>query len=132
MTAPMMPQAPVQTAMMPPKMPWTPFTPLPTDSEPAIATMRMRRLSKMIDSAKFEGFPPEWQATAINEYQRMAQVVASVTPLPPLPKGVTVQEKVGDAGSLAAGEQAAINPSKAPAPTGAPPAQSPPIQGARQ
>lgn len=65
---------PVQTAMLPPKMPWTPFTPMPTDTEPVIAGMRKRRLGKLIDSAKFEGMPPEWQGVAIAEYERMREV----------------------------------------------------------
>lgn len=65
---------PVQTAMLPPKMPWTAFAPMPTDDEPVIAGLRKRRLGKLIDSAKFEGMPKEWQATAIAEYQRMRQV----------------------------------------------------------
>lgn len=112
--APPAPVAPIQIAMVPPTMPWTPFTPLPTDSEPLIATMRMRRLSRMIDEAKFESYPPQWQGVAITEYQRMAQVVQSVTPVPPLPKGVVIQAKAGDPQSLAADEQAATRPGSVP------------------
>jgi hypothetical protein len=71
------PAAP-QTALVPPKMPWTPFTPMPTDTEPLIAALRRRRLSNLIDSAKFEGMPPEWQQVAIAEYERMREVESQV------------------------------------------------------
>lgn len=78
MTTPLQPepQTPVTGPPQPPPMPWTPFTPLPTDDEPATAAMRRRRLAKLIDSAKFEAMPPEWQQVAIAEYQRMRQVEA--------------------------------------------------------
>jgi hypothetical protein len=61
----------------PPPMPWTPFTPLPTDDEPQIAAMRRRRLEKLIDGAKFEGMDPTWQQVALTEYARMRQVEAA-------------------------------------------------------
>lgn len=126
--APPTPVQPVQTALKPPVKPWTPFTPMPTDELPEIAAMRSRKLARMIDEAKFESFAGEWQETAFDEFSRMQQVVASVMPLPPLPKGVTVQEKVGDAGSVAAGEMAALHPDKAPAPN---PPPVPPSLGVR-
>lgn len=74
--APPLPVKPIQTALLPPQMPWTAFTPMPTDDEPAIAAIRQRRLAKLIDSAKFEGMPKEWQQTAFMEYERMRQVVS--------------------------------------------------------
>lgn len=81
MTTPIQPepQQPAQPAgpPQPPPMPWTPFAPLPTDDEPQIAAMRRRKLEKLIDSAKFEGMPPEWQQVALLEYQRMREVEAS-------------------------------------------------------
>ncbi len=126
--APPAPVQPVQTAMTPPVAPWTPFGRLPTDMQPGIATMRMRRLGNMIDSAKFESFVPEWQAVGVAEYQAMEQVVQSVTPPPPLPKGVTVQGRADDAGTLAQEEQGAIAPSKAPPPK-PPPSQVQPSLG---
>lgn len=81
MTAPVQPQQqapapPVQTALVPPVMPWTPFTPMPTDDEPTIAGLRRRRLARLIDSAKFEGMPKEWQQVAFAEYQRMRGIEA--------------------------------------------------------
>lgn len=128
--APPAPQQPVRTAMLPPKMPWTPFGRLPTDNEPAIATLRTRKLSRLINSAKFESWPVEWQGVAISEYQAMAQVVASVTPLPPLPKGVTVQAKAADAGTAAQEEESLEHPAQAPAPK-PPPVMPIPTQPAR-
>lgn len=110
--APPAPIQPVQTAMTPPAMPWTPFKPLPTDSEPPIAMLRFRRLSKLIDSAKFESFPPEWQSVAITEYQRMVQVIQASQPPAPLPKGVTVSGKADDAEAIAEEEKAAANPNR--------------------
>lgn len=78
MTLPMQPEAPVQPAgpPQPPKPPWTPFQPLPTDEEAPIAAMRKRRLARLIDSAKFESFPPEWRQVAILEYERMKGIEA--------------------------------------------------------
>ena len=78
MTTPLQPepQAPAAGPPQPPPMPWTPFAPLPTDDEPATAALRRRRLAKLIDSAKFESFPPEWQQVAILEYQRMRTIEA--------------------------------------------------------
>lgn len=74
--APPAPMQPVQTAVTPPVSPWTPFTPMPTDEEPTIASMRKRKLGNLIDSAKFESFPGEWQQTAFDEYARMSQIEA--------------------------------------------------------
>lgn len=60
--------------LQPPPSPWTPFAPMPTDDEPLIASMRRRKLGKLIDTAKFESFPPEWQDCAKQEYMRMRTV----------------------------------------------------------
>ena len=111
MTAPMLPpqQAQPPALLQPPVMPWTPFTPLPTDEDPLLADMRRRKLAKLIDSAKFEGMPPEWQQVAIVEYQRMQQVVAAAQPAPPLPRGVNITDAV-KGGDVAAEEQRAAHP----------------------
>lgn len=78
MTAPLPPQPPQAgappTPMQPPVQPWTPFTRLPTDTEPDIAKARRIRLARMIDSAKFESFPPEWQQVAVMEYEAMRTI----------------------------------------------------------
>jgi hypothetical protein len=110
------PQPSAPTAMQKPVPPWTPWTPMPTDELPLIAQMRSRKLANLIDEAKFESYPGEWQQTAFDEFQRMQQVIAASTPPAPLPKGVVMQAKAGDAASLAAEEQAAINPKSAPPP----------------
>jgi hypothetical protein len=92
---------------------------MPTDEDPLLADMRRRKLAKLIDSAKFEGMPPEWQQVAIAEYQRMQQIVAASQPAPPLPKGVNIQDKV-TGGSIAAEEQAATHPAQPQPQQGAP------------
>jgi hypothetical protein len=74
-----------QTALLPPKQPWTPFSPLPTDEQPEVAAFRKRRLARLIDSAKFEAYAPEWQQVAIAEYMRMAGVEAAALQPPPQP-----------------------------------------------
>ncbi len=47
---------------------WSPFAPLPTDSEPEVADMRRRRIRKLIDSAKFAAADPLWQQEALQAY----------------------------------------------------------------
>lgn len=64
--------------LQPPQMPFTPFAPLPTDEIPEVAAMRARKLGRLIDSAKFESFPPEWQQVAFAEFARMQQIGAQV------------------------------------------------------
>lgn len=86
MTAPMIPPPAAPPALLPPPvMPWTPFQPMPTDTELAIASMRRRKLAKLLDSAKFEGMPKEWQQVAIAEYERMRQVEQAQLAPPPTP-----------------------------------------------
>ncbi len=70
------PVGPDGQPMRPPQMPWTPFQPMPTDDEPMIAKMRRTKLARLIDTAKFESFPPEWQEVAKMEYVRMRTVEA--------------------------------------------------------
>jgi hypothetical protein len=78
--------------------------------------MRARKLGNLIDTAKFESWPPEWQSTATTEYSRMIQVVIYFMPLPPLPKGVTIRAMSDDPGSTAQEVLAALHPSSAPPP----------------
>jgi hypothetical protein len=62
---------------MPPVPPvWSPFAPLPTDTEPEVADLRRRRLRKLIDSAKFAAAPPLWQGEAIQAYNVARQAAA--------------------------------------------------------
>lgn len=67
---------------------WSPFAPLPTDTEPMVAGLRMRRLRKMIDSAKFDAADPLWQQEALQAYTvaRQAQAAAAM-PQPGQPQG---------------------------------------------
>lgn len=80
-----------QSGMAPPPPPplapvpfvWSPFAELPTDSEPDVAGIRMRRLRKLIDSVKFGTFgqpgqpPTPWQQEALTAYQKARQYAAA-------------------------------------------------------
>lgn len=110
MTAPMMdqqqgpPQPPV-----PPTPPWTPFAALPMDAEPRIAQLRMRRLGNLMAKGEFTEQPPEWQSVVIDAYNQAVQAVQASMPAPPLPKGVSISDKVSG-GNIAQEEQAAAHP----------------------
>lgn len=56
--------------------PWTPFKPLGPDDEPHCATIRMRRLRRLINTVRFGAQPERWQKTALDEYTRMRKAVA--------------------------------------------------------
>lgn len=116
MTAPMIdpaqqPAGP-PVAPTPPTPPWTPFAALPMDGEPRIAALRMRRLGNLMAKGEFSEQPPEWQAVVIEAYNVSAQAVAASQPAPPLPKGVSISDKVSG-GDIAEEEQKAAHP-KAP------------------
>ena len=93
MTAPMppqgQPQAPPQP-LQPPVEPWHPFKARPNDNEPPIATLWMKRLSKVMSTTKFSQMPPEWQAPLVQKYQQavhvLQQMAAAQAP-PPKPVG---------------------------------------------
>lgn len=68
-----------------PQMPWTPFPPKPNDTEPAIAKLWMRRLSRLMSTAKYFSFPPEWRQVVELKYGEARQIVAAATAPPPLP-----------------------------------------------
>ncbi len=119
-------QAPTAPPQPPPK-PWTPFPDRANDTEPIIAGFWMRKLSKVMSTAKYASFPIEWQQCLDEKYLAARQVVAQATaPAPALPKGVMVQAKPGDAASLAADVQAAETGK---APTTQPSQQSQPQPG---
>lgn len=70
----MPPQAP---QMPPPTPPWHPFRDQrANDNEPEIATLRKRRLSKLMSTARFTAQPPQWQQPAATEYMAMRQASA--------------------------------------------------------
>lgn len=130
-------QEPPPQAPQPPVPPYSPFVPLPTDSEPPIAAYRMRRLRRLIDTAKFSNvqkYPPLWQQLALDEYARMGQVIAAAQPAPALPKGVTLSASANSPENLAAEEQAALHPGaqqpqQQQPPPGGPPKPPAPPQG---
>lgn len=104
------PQAP--QPLPPPQRPWTPFDPRPNDSEPLIAQKWMTRLSKVISTVKYSAATPEWRQVLDEAYTTARAAVAAAQPAPALPKGVTIQGKPQDAGSLGAEENAAQHPDK--------------------
>jgi hypothetical protein len=55
---------------------WTPFAPLAPDDEPQVATIRLRRLRRLIGTVRFGAQPKEWQKVALDEYSRMRKAVA--------------------------------------------------------
>lgn len=68
---------PPQPQMPPMPQVWSPFAPLPTDTEPEIADLRRRRIRKLIDSAKFAAADPLWQQQAIQAYMVARQAAAA-------------------------------------------------------
>lgn len=70
---PAAPQAPM--APLPPK-PWTPFSPRPNDTEPAIAAIWLRRLSRVMSSTNYEKHGPEWADVLNRQYTMVRQAVA--------------------------------------------------------
>lgn len=75
MTMPMAPQGPPP---IPPK-PFTPFDQLGNETEPEVAGVRMRRLSRLMSTARFKAQPPEWRQLVVDEYNASRQAVAQAT-----------------------------------------------------
>lgn len=88
MTAPMQPQQPQQPLPLP-KMPWTPFATLPMDTEPEIATIRARRLNRLMASVRFAAQSKEWQAVVVQAYQEARQAVAAAAQAQTQAQGVS-------------------------------------------
>ena len=88
MTAPMMPQQPPQP-LQPPTPPWTPFAALPMDSEPEIAKVRKRRLSRLMATARFSSQPKEWQAVVVQAYLEARQALAAAAQAQTQAQGVS-------------------------------------------
>jgi len=55
---------------------WTPFKPLAPDDEPQVATIRLRRLRRLLGTVRFTAQPERWQKVALDEYSRMRKSVA--------------------------------------------------------
>lgn len=62
---PVAPQLPQPTV----PLPWTPFATLPMDGEAPIATIRKRRLARLMAGTAFTEQPPAWQQVAIAAYE---------------------------------------------------------------
>lgn len=81
-TNPLPPAPPV--APVPPTVPkpWTPFTPRPNDTEPTVAAIWMRRLSRAMSSTKYDEFISEWRDVLDEQYTpiRQAAAMANMTP----------------------------------------------------
>lgn len=73
MTAPMMdPMAPgaPQAPPVPVPPPWTPFAVEPMDAEPPIATIRKRRLARLMAKVEFAEQPESWKQVVRDAYQQ--------------------------------------------------------------
>ena len=79
--------------MMPPPAPPPPpplpcFAPLPVDTQPDVASWRLRELGRTMASTIYESKIPAWQQGLVAEYMRMVQAVTpppSAPPGPPMP-----------------------------------------------
>lgn len=71
----------------PPPQPWSPFQPRPNDSDPNVAHLWMRRLSKVISSVKYDQMPPLWRQPLDQKYLAAQQVMAAAMAPPPAPGG---------------------------------------------
>jgi hypothetical protein len=102
---PMQPQGPPppQPPVLPP-LP-NPFHDRPNDTEPAVALIYQKRLSKLFVDPKFEAMPPEWQNLPIALYQK---VTMALQPPPVVPRGVSIVDKVSG-GDIGAEEAAAAS-----------------------
>lgn len=71
----------------PPPAPWSPFQPRPNDTEPDIAQLWVRRLSKVISSVKYDKMPPLWRQPLDQKYMGARQVLQAASAPPPPPNG---------------------------------------------
>lgn len=73
---------PVQPS--PPQIPkpWVPFAARPNDTEPQIAAIWMRRLSRVMSSVDYERYGPEWSDVLSRQYStvRQAAAIGNTTP----------------------------------------------------
>lgn len=114
MTAPVAPQAapPQMQPPQPPTPPWTPFQPKLNDSEPLIAALWVRKLSRVMSTVKYDQFKqrsPLWIQPFDEKYTLARNAVAAAQAPPPLPQGVSIGVK-SSSGDVAAAEQAATHP----------------------
>lgn len=64
--------------MPPPVAPWQPFQARPNDSEPPIATLWQRKLSRVISTTEYDVMSSEWQGVLVTRYQAAVQVLQAV------------------------------------------------------
>lgn len=67
------PQPPLPFTMPPP---FLPFTPRPNDTEPELSQIWARKLSRIMSSAKYDAFGPEWKNVLDEQYNRCRQAAA--------------------------------------------------------
>jgi hypothetical protein len=67
-----------QTMQLPPQ-PFTPFSPRPTDEDPAVAPIRYRKLREFIAGSDYQKHDPMWRGVIDMEYQRMRQAAGVAT-----------------------------------------------------
>lgn len=114
------PQAP---QIPPPVPPWHPFVQvMPNDNEPEIATLRKRRLSKLISTSRFGAQPPQWQQPVKDEYMLMRQ--ASAVGFPSMVAQRQLENGGGGGGHGAGGPSGAAGGATAPQQNGTPQANS--------
>ena len=78
--SPPSPAAPVASPpppVQPPPPLWTPFAALPVDTEPAVATMRRRRLGKQMVEVESTSMPARWYQELVKAYQVARQASAA-------------------------------------------------------
>ena len=61
----------------PPQAPWTPFAVEPMDAEPPIATIRKRRLARLMAKVEYSKFPEPWKQVVRDAYSQSVQSVAA-------------------------------------------------------
>ena len=86
-----------------PDAPWTPFEVGFMDAEPAIATLRKRRLARLGAKTEYAKFPPAWRQLVDDAYNQAAQALVAAQPQP-----AAAPESSGAAGAMpqiAAGAQ---------------------------
>lgn len=110
MTMPMMDPSQMQQPTTPPPQPPVlpplpnPFPDRPNDTEPQVALIYQKRLSKLFVDPKFMAMPPEWQSLPIAMYQKVTQ---ALMPAPVLPHGVSIIDKIAG-GNIGSEEQSAV------------------------
>lgn len=68
-------------APQPPQVPkpWTPFTPRPIDTMPAVAAIWVRKLSRQIATVKYNSFGPEWRDVLDQAFTAARQAAATAS-----------------------------------------------------